>query len=81
MKQKSVAAPGAHIRDDNEFSDHIRSACGRAMQPHRLPTTLSAIGDVMGRREKIILLTCEDYAPKVQERLTEQYLATKDDKQ
>lgn len=77
-------APGTYSRDEDEFADRIRVACGHALQLRQLlpmMTTLGAIGTEMERRGEISLLPGEDYAQKALIRLTEQYLATKDSKQ
>lgn len=76
-------APGAYSRDEDEFADRIRSACGHALQLRRLlpvTTTLSAIGAEMERRGEISVLPGEDYAQKALVRLTVQYLSTGDNK-
>ncbi|HCT8062845.1 TPA: hypothetical protein OT947_004375 [Enterobacter hormaechei] len=78
------SAPGTYSRDEDEFADRIRSACGHALQLRRLlplATTLSAIGAEMGRRGDISVLPGEDYAQKAMARLTEQYLSGRDNKQ
>jgi len=72
-------APGTYSRDEDEFAERIRSACGHALQLRRLlpvTMTLSAIGAEMERREEISVLPCEDYALKALARLTVQYLST-----
>lgn len=77
-------APGTYSRDEDEFADRIRSACGHALQLRRLlpvATTLSAIGAGMERRGEISVLPGEDYAQKALARLTVQYLSTGDNKQ
>ncbi|HCM9448658.1 TPA: hypothetical protein N5N83_004432 [Enterobacter bugandensis] len=77
-------APGTYSRDEDEFADRIRSACGHALQLRRLlavMTTLSAIGAGMERRGEISVLPGEDYAQKALARLTEQYLSGRDNKQ
>lgn len=77
-------APGTYSRDEDEFSDRIRSACGHALQLRRLlpvMTTLSAIGAEMERQGEISVLPGEDYAQKALARLTEQYLSGRDNKQ
>lgn len=77
-------SPGAYSRDEDEFADRIRVACGHALQLLQLlpmMTTLSAIGTEMERRGEISLLPGEDYAQKALIQLTEQYLTTKDSKQ
>lgn len=77
-------APVAYSRDEDEFADRIRSACGHALQLHRLlpmATTLSAIGAEMERRGEISVLPGEDYAQKALARLTVQYLSCGDNKQ
>ncbi|MCU6172407.1 hypothetical protein [Enterobacter bugandensis] len=77
-------APGTYSRDEDDFADRIRSACGHALQLHQLlplATTLSAIGAEMERREEINVLPGEDYAQKAMVRLTEQYLSGRDNKQ
>jgi hypothetical protein len=77
-------APGTYSRDEDEFADRIRSACGHALQLRRLlpvMTTLSAIGAGMERREEISVLPGEDYAQKALARLTVHYLSTGDNKQ
>ncbi|MGM8714948.1 hypothetical protein [Enterobacter hormaechei] len=76
-------APGTYSRDEDEFADRIRSACGHALQLRRLPmmTTLSAIGAGMERRGEISVLPGEDHAQKALARLTEQYLSGRDNKQ
>lgn len=76
-------APGTYSRDEDEFAERIRSACGHALQLRRLlpvATTLSAIGAGMERRGEISVLPGEDYAQKALVRLSEQYLGTKEDK-
>ncbi|ELC6512392.1 MULTISPECIES: hypothetical protein [Enterobacteriaceae] len=76
--------PGTYSRDEDEFADRIRSACGHALQLRRLlpiTTTLSAIGAGMERRGEISVLPGEDYAQKALARLTEQYLSGRDNKQ
>lgn len=76
--------PGAYSRDEDAFADHIRTACGYALQLRRLlsmTTTLSAIGAEMERRGEISLLPGEDYAQMALVWLTEQYLSTKDNNQ
>lgn len=72
--------PGAYSRDEDEFAERIRSACGHALQ---LPVTtiLNAIGAGMERRGEISVLPGEDYAQKALERLTEHYLPTGENKQ
>lgn len=77
-------APGTYSRDEDEFADRIRSACGHALQLRRLlpvMTTLSAVGAGMERRGEISVLPGEDYAQKALARLTEQYLSGRDNKQ
>ncbi|EKY3919907.1 hypothetical protein RCI35_003822 [Enterobacter hormaechei] len=77
-------APGAYSRDEDEFADRIRSACGHALQLRRLlpmATTLNAIGAEMERRGEISLLPGEDYAQKALARLTVQYLSSGNNKQ
>lgn len=77
-------APGTYSRDEDEFADRIRSACGHALQLRRLlpvMTTLSAVGAEMERRGEISVLPGEDYAQKALARLTEQYLSGRDNKQ
>lgn len=77
-------APGTYSRDEDEFADRIRSACGHALQLRRLlpvTMTLSAIGAGMERRGEISVLPGEDYAKRALARLTEQYLSTGDNKQ
>jgi len=77
-------APGTYSRDEDDFADRIRSACGHALQLRRLlpvATTLSAIGAEMERRGEISVLPGEDYAQKAMARLTEQYLSDRDNKQ
>ena len=77
-------APGTYSRDEDDFADRIRSACGHALQLRRLlpvETTLSAIGAEMELRGEISVLPGEDYAQKAMARLTEQYLAGRDNKQ
>lgn len=76
-------APGTYSRDEDDFADRIRSACGHALQLRRLlpvTTTLSAIGTGMERRGEISVLPGEDYAQKALVRLSEQYPGTKEDK-
>ena len=75
-------APGAYSRDEDEFSDRIRSACRHALQLRRLlpvMTTLSAIGTEMERRGEIIVLPGEDYAQKALECLKAEYLPEEGD--
>lgn len=77
-------APGTYSRDEDDFADRIRSACGHALQLRRLlpvATTLSAIGAEMERRGEISVLPGEDYAQKALARLTVQYLSGRDNKQ
>nr|WP_205246313.1 hypothetical protein [Enterobacter sp. Acro-832] len=78
-------APGTYSRNEDEFADRIRSACGHALQLRRLlpmTTTLSAISAGMERRRgEISLLPGEDYAQKALARLTVQYLSSGDHKQ
>ncbi|HHB9110303.1 TPA: hypothetical protein ACN7S0_004166 [Klebsiella pneumoniae] len=77
-------APGTYSRDEDEFADRIRSACGHALQLRRLlpvMTTLSAIGAEMERRGEISVLPGENYEQKALARLTEQYLSGRDNKQ
>jgi hypothetical protein len=77
-------APGTYSRDEDEFADRIRSACGHALQLRRLlpmAPTLSAIGAEMERRGEINILPGEDYAQKALVRLTVQYLSSGDNKQ
>lgn len=77
-------APGIYSRDEDEFADRIRSACGHALQLRQLlpiTTTLSAIGAGMERRGEISVLPGEDYAQKALARLTVQYLSAGDNKQ
>jgi len=77
-------APGAYSRDEDEFAERIRSACGHALQLRRLlpvTTTLSAIGAEMERRGEISVLPGEDYAQKALARLAVKYLSTGDNKQ
>jgi len=76
--------PGAYSRDEDAFTDRIRTACGHALQLRRLlpvMTTLSAIGTEMERRGEISVLPGEDYAQKALARLTGQYLSGRDNKQ
>ncbi|WP_391488833.1 hypothetical protein [Leclercia tamurae] len=76
-------APGTYSRDEDEFADRIRTACGHALQLRQLipmKKSLSAIGAEMEHRGEICVLPGEDYAQKALERLIEQYMATKDDK-
>lgn len=77
-------SPEAYSRDEDAFADRIRAACGHALQLRWLlpmTKTLGAIGAEMERRGEITLLPGEDYAQKALVRLTEQYLATKDNEQ
>lgn len=77
-------APGAYSRDEDEFADRIRSACGHALQLRRLlpvMANLSAVGIEMERRGELSVLPGEDYAQKALERLTVQYLSSGDNKQ
>lgn len=77
-------APGTYSRDEDDFADRIRSACGHALQLRRLlpvTITLSAIGTEMKRRGEISVLPGEDYAQKALARLTEQYLSGRGNKQ
>jgi len=77
-------APGTYSRDEDEFADRIRSACGHALLLRRLlpvMTTMSAIGAEMERRGEISVLPGEDYAQKALARLTGQYLSGRDNKQ
>ncbi|PNF13566.1 hypothetical protein A6J71_00625 [Enterobacter cancerogenus] len=77
-------APWTYSRDEDEFADRIRSACGHALQLRRLlpvALTLSAIGAEMERRGEISVLPGEDYAQKALARLTEQYLSDRENKQ
>ncbi|MHA0949053.1 hypothetical protein [Enterobacter ludwigii] len=77
-------APGAYSRDEDEFADRIRSACGHSLQLRRLlpmATTLNAIGAGMERGGEITLIPGEDYAQKALARLTVQYLSSGDNKQ
>ncbi|ELG3704686.1 hypothetical protein RN109_003671 [Escherichia coli] len=77
-------APETYSRDEDDFADRIRSACGHALQLRQLlplATTLSAIGAEMERREEINVLPGEDYAQKAMVRLTEQYLSGRDNNQ
>ncbi|EOE7356171.1 TPA: hypothetical protein ACKFMW_004323 [Enterobacter hormaechei] len=75
-------APGAYSRDEDQFADRIRAACGYALQLRRLLpmiATLSAVGAGMERRGEITLRTGEDYAQKALEHLTAEYLTEKGD--
>ena len=75
-------APGTYSRDEDEFADRIRSACGHALQLRRLlpvMTTLSAIGAGMERRGEISVLPGEDYAQKALECLKAEYLPEEGD--
>lgn len=75
-------APGTYSRDENDFADRIRSACGHALQLRRLlpvMTTLSAIGAGMERRGEISVLPGEDYAQKALECLKAEYLPEEGD--
>ncbi|RSB24281.1 hypothetical protein [Enterobacter cloacae] len=77
-------APGTYARDEDDFADRIRSACGHALQLRRLlpvTTTLSAIGTEMERRGQISVLPGEDYAQEALARLTVQYLSSGENKQ
>ena len=70
-------APGTYSRDEDEFADRIRSACGHALQLRRLlpvTTTLSAIGAEMERRGEIRVLPGENYTQKALECLKAEYL-------
>lgn len=74
--------PGEYSRDEDEFADRIRSACGHALRLRRLlpvTTTLSAIGAEMERRGEISVLPGEDYAQKALEYLTAEYLPEEGD--
>lgn len=74
-------APGTYSRDEDEFAERIRTACGHALQLRQLlpmMTTLSVIGAEMERRREISLLPGEDYAQKALAWLTEQYMVTKE---
>ncbi|MFB4485368.1 hypothetical protein ACE3IJ_25585 [Enterobacter hormaechei subsp. xiangfangensis] len=75
-------APGTYSRDEDEFADRIRSACGHALQLRRLlpvMTTLNAIGAGMERRGEISVLPGEDYAQKALECLKAEYLPEEGD--
>ncbi|HBM2606237.1 TPA: hypothetical protein LUX78_004100 [Enterobacter hormaechei subsp. xiangfangensis] len=75
-------APGTYSRNEDEFADRIRSACGHALQLRRLlpvMTTLSAIGAGMERRGEISVLPGEDYAQKALECLKAEYLPEEGD--
>lgn len=75
-------APGAYSRDEDEFADRIRSACGHALLLRRLlpmMTTLSAIGAEMELRGEISVLPGEDYAQKALECLKAEYLPEEGD--
>ncbi|EMP2055351.1 hypothetical protein SR99_05690 [Enterobacter hormaechei subsp. steigerwaltii] len=75
-------APGTYSRNEDEFADRIRTACGHALQLRRLlpvMTTLSAIGAGMERRGEISVLPGEDYAQKALECLKAEYLPEEGD--
>ncbi|HHH4239780.1 TPA: hypothetical protein ACPZH7_004001 [Enterobacter hormaechei subsp. steigerwaltii] len=75
-------APGTYSRDEDEFADRIRIACGHALQLRRLlpvMTSLSAIGAGMERRGEISVLPGEDYAQKALECLKAEYLPEEGD--
>ncbi|WP_273968341.1 hypothetical protein [Enterobacter cancerogenus] len=70
-------APGTYSRDEDEFADRIRSACGHALQLRRLlpvTTTLSAMSAEMERRGEIRVLPGKNYAQKALECLKAEYL-------
>lgn len=76
-------APGTYSRDEDVFAERIRAACGYALQLRQLlpmMTILSAIGAEIERRREISLLPGEDYAQKALAWLTEQYMATKENR-
>lgn len=69
--------PEAYSRDEDEFANRIRTACGHALQLRQLlpmTTTLSAIDTEMERRGEISVMTGDDYVRKVLEYLTAKYL-------
>jgi hypothetical protein len=75
---------GAYSRDEDEFAERVRTACGHALQLRWLipmMKSLHAIGAGMERRGEISVLPGEDYAQKALARLTERYLSTGDNKQ
>ncbi|MBW4241022.1 hypothetical protein JRY02_20635 [Enterobacter roggenkampii] len=74
-------APGTYSRDEDDFADRIRSACGHALQLRRLLPVATTLSAGMERRGEISVLPGEDYAQKALARLTVQYLSTRDNKQ
>lgn len=73
--------PGAYSRDEDDFADRIRSACGHALQLRRLLPVMMTLSAGMERRGEISVLPGDDYAQKALARLTEQYLSGRDNKQ
>lgn len=74
--------PGAYSRDEDEFADRIRTACGQALQLRRLMPmmkSLSAIGTELERRGVISVMTGEDYADRALEYLMAKYLPDRGD--
>jgi hypothetical protein len=74
--------PGAYSRDEDEFAERVRTACGHALQLRRLipmMKSLSAIGAGMERRGEITVITGESYADRALEHLMEEYLPEEGD--
>lgn len=70
-------APGTYSREEDDFADRIRSACGYALQLRQsLPVMsgLSVIGTELERRGEIHVMTGESYADRALTYLMTQYL-------
>lgn len=70
-------APGTYTRDEDQFAERIRAACGYALQLRRLlpvMANLSAVGIEMERRGELSVMTGDDYYRKALEYLLAKYL-------
>lgn len=71
------AAPEAYSREEDEFADRIRAACGNATLLRQLLPILSimsSIGSELEHRGKISVMTGESYADRALEYLMGKYL-------
>lgn len=69
--------PGTYSREEDDFADRIRSACGYALQLRQsLPmmNSLSAMGAELERQGEILVMTGESYAGRALEYLMAKYL-------
>lgn len=71
------AVPGTYSRDEDEFADRIRTACGHVTQLRQLllmMCSMSAIGTELESRGEIHVVVGEDYAEKALSWLMEKYV-------